>query len=160
MRLASSRVVAAASILYLSLAVPGGDTGAQSMQTVAGTYTAVSVPAFGDKPRGTLVLGADGRYALVVGRATMPKIASGSRTSGTAAENKTVVDGSIAHYGRYTIDDGGKTITFHVEMSTFPNWDGTSQKRPLKISGDTLTYTVTAPSAGGPANDVVWRRIQ
>jgi len=30
-----------------------------------------------------------------------------------------VVDGSIAHYGRYTVDDGGKTLTLHIESSTF-----------------------------------------
>jgi len=160
MKPTSAHAAAAASILCVSLAMPAGDAAAQSAQTVAGTYTAVSVPVFGDKPRGTLILGTDGRYALIVGRATLPKIASGARTKATTEENKAVVDGSIAHYGRYTIDDGGKAITFHVEMSTFPNWDGGSQKRPLKVSGDTLSYTVTTPSTGGPPAEVVWTRIK
>jgi Lipocalin-like domain len=146
-----------ASLLLISFAAPAG---AQSIKTVAGTYAAVSVPAFGDKPRGMMILGADGRYSIVIGRATLAKIASGTRSKATADENKMVVDGTIAHYGKYTIDDGGKAITFHVEMSTFPNWDGAPQKRALKVSGDTLSYTVTAPSAGGPANDVVWKRVK
>jgi hypothetical protein len=90
----------------------------------------------------------------------LAKIAAGSRTQGTPDENKAVVHGSIAHTGRYTIDDGGKSITFHIETSTFPNWNGTSQKRALKLEGDTLSYTVTQPSAGGAPNDVVWKRIQ
>ena len=160
MKRTCAHAASAASILCLSLAIPAGDAAAQSVKTVAGSYSAVSVPAFGDKPRGTLMLGADGRYAIVVGRGTLPKIASGTRTKATPEENKTVVDGSIAHYGRYTIDDGGKAITFHVEMSTFPNWDGMPQKRALKVSGDTLSYIVTAPSAGGPPNEVVWKRIK
>src|SRR5712691_11425845 len=68
--------------------------------------------------------------------------------------------GSIAHYGTYSVDDGGKALTFNIEVSTFPNFDGTSQKRAFKLAGDQLTYTVTTPSAGGPGNDVVWKRIK
>src|SRR5260221_13979003 len=147
-------------VLYLALAVPAGDAAAQTMKSVAGGYSAVSVPAFGDKPRGMMILTANGRYTIVVGSASMAKIASGARTKATAAENKMVVDSSIAHYGKYTIDDGGKAITFHVEMATFPNWDGQPQKRALKVKRDTLSYTVTAPSAGGPPNDVVWKRVK
>jgi hypothetical protein len=118
------------------------------------------VPAYGEKPRGQMILTPDGRYSIVLTRAEMPKIAAGVRTNATAEENKAVVDGSIAHSGRYTIGDDGKSITFHIETSTFPNWDGTTQKRPLKVSGDTLTYTVLTPSAGTPPNDVIWKRIK
>ena len=133
---------------------------AQSTKTVAGTYSPVKVEAFGDKPRGQMILTADGHYSIVLSRAEMPKIASGTRTKATAEENKSVVDGSIAHSGRYTIDDGGKSITFHVETSTFPNWNGSTQKRPLTVKGDTLTYKVMAPSAGGAPNDVTWKRMK
>jgi len=145
---------------FLAFSIASGSAAAQTMKSVAGTYTAVSVPAFGDKPRGQMILTPQGRYAIVVSRATMSKIASGSRTKGTADENRAVVDGNIAHFGRYSIDDGGKTITFHIETASFPNWDGTTQKRPLKVAGDELRYTVTAPSAGGPANDVIWKRVK
>src|SRR5205085_1689524 len=79
----------------------------------------------------------------------MPKIASGTRTDATSEENKMVVNGSIAHTGRYSIDDGGQSITFYVETSTFPNWNGTTQKRPLSLNGEMLGYRVMAPSAGG-----------
>jgi len=132
---------------------------AQDMKSVAGTYSPVTVPAFGDKPRGQMILTPDGRYSIVLSRADMPKIAAGTRTNGTADENKMVVDGSIAHAGRYTIDDGGSNIVFHTETSTFANWNGATQKRPLKMQGDTLSYTVTAPSNGGKPNEVVWKRV-
>ena len=148
------------SILMAALALPAGQAAAQTMKSVAGTYTAVSVPAFGDNPRGMMVLTANGRYTIVVGAAKLAPIAAGARNKGTPAENKAVVEGSIAHYGTYTIDDKGKAITFNVEMSTFPNWDGKPQKRALKVEGDKLIYVVTAPSVGGPANDVVWKRVK
>jgi hypothetical protein len=122
---------------------------AQSAKTVAGAYSPVTVPAYGDKPKGQMILTPD-----------LAKIAAGSRTQGTPEENKTVVHGSIAHTGRYTIDDGGKSITFRIDTSTFPNWNGTTQKRALKVSGDTLIYTVTTPSAGGAPNDVTWKRVK
>jgi hypothetical protein len=150
----------AASLLLLSLALPAGDVAAQSFTSVAGSYTVVSVPAYGTNARGRMMLGADGRYSIVLARATLPKFASNSRIKGTSDEYKGVVEGSIAHYGTYTVDDGGKAITFNIEASTFPNFDGTSQKRALKVAGDVLTYTVTTPSAGGTGNDVIWKRIK
>lgn len=156
----SRRIAAVASFLLPAIAVLSGNAAAQSMSSVAGTYSAVSVPAFGDKPYGQLILTQDGRYAIVVTRVGLPKFAGGNRANGSVQEKTSVVDGSIAHFGRYTIDDGGKAITFHIQNATFPNWDGTAQKRALKVKGDELTYTVTAPSAGGPPNDVVWKRVK
>ena len=79
------------------------------------------------------------------------------RNKGTDAENKALVDGSISHFGKWSIDDGGKAITFHVDQSSFPNWDKKPQKRTLKSTGETLTYIVAAPSTGGAPNDVSWR---
>ena len=144
-----------------SLALVAGHAAAQTVKSVAGTYSAVSVPAFGDNPTGQMILTADGHYSIVITRRGLTKIAAGARPKATPDENKAVVDGSIAHFGRYTIDDGGKSITFHVETSSFANWNGTTQKRALKTKGDTLTYTVTAPSTGsGTPNDVTWRRVK
>ena len=148
-------VIAAAAATALA-----GNVAAQTPKSIAGTYSPAKVEAFGDNPRGQLILTPDGRYSIVLSRAEMPKIASGSRTKATSEENKAVVDGSIAHTGRYTIDDGGKSITFYIETSTFPNWNGTMQKRPLSLKGDLLTYTVATPSAGGGPGDVTWRRVK
>ena len=149
------------SLALLALAVPAGDAAAQTMKSVAGTYSIVKVAAdYGENPRGTMILTADGHYSIFVARATLPKFASGSRVKGTADEMKAVTLGSIAHIGKYSIDDGGKAITFRIATSTFPNWDGTTQKRPMKISGDTMTYTVATPSAGGAPGEVVWKRVK
>ena len=82
------------------------------------------------------------------------------RTKATDAENKAIVEGSIAHYGKYSVDDGGKALTFHVEVSTFPNWDGKPQKRMLTVKGDTLTYVVATPSTGGAPSEVTWKRVK
>jgi hypothetical protein len=131
-----------------------------TMKSVAGIYSAVEVRAFGEKPNGQMILTRGGRYSIIVRRAKLDPVASGVRNKATDAENKLLVDGSISHFGKYTIDDGGKFITFHVEQSSFPNWDGKPQKRALKVSGDTLAYTVGTPSDGGKPSDVVWKRMK
>ena len=151
---------ATASFAVLTLAFPAGDAVAQTTRSVAGTYALVANATLGDKPRGLMILDLDGNYVNVVRRATLPKIASGSRLGGTPDENKELVGGAIAHYGRYSIDDDGKTLTLRIEMSTYPNWDGTIQKRPLTISGDQLSYTVPASSASGTPVEVIWKRVK
>ena len=116
-------------LLFAVLALPAWNATAQDATNVAGTYTAVSNAPFGDNPRGQLILGRDGHYSIILARTTLPKVAANSRDKSTAEENKAIVGGSIAHFGKYTVDAQAKTITFNVEASTFPNWDGTTFKR-------------------------------
>ena len=152
--------VVSALLLSAALALPTGNAAAQDANSIAGTYTAVSNPPFGDNPRGQLMLGRDGYYTLTLARATLPKTAAGTRDKGTAEENKAIVGGSIAHWGKYTVDAKEKTITFNVEASTFANWNGTTFKRPYKVSGDQFSYTNSAPSGGGGSIEAVWRRVK
>jgi hypothetical protein len=144
----------------VGLAFAASAAQAQTMKSVAGAYSVTKVEAFGDGARGQMILTPNGYYSIVITRAKMAPVAAGARNKGTDAENKAVVDGSIGHFGKYTIDDGGKAITFHVTAASFPNWDGKPQKRVLKVKGDTLTYTVATPSNGGAPNDVVWKRLK
>jgi Lipocalin-like domain len=102
---------------------------------------------------------ANGRYSLTLARATLPKFAAENRTKGTADENQAIAAGSLAHFGKYTVDDKDKAFTFHVDTSTYPNWDGTSLKRPFTVSGDELKYTTDGASGGGTA-ELVWRRVK
>jgi Lipocalin-like domain len=102
---------------------------------------------------------ADGHYVLVIARADLPKVASNNRTTATPEENKAIVQGSGAHFGTVSVNAADKTITFKIETSLFPNWDGTEQKRPFTVTGDELTYTVPAASGGGIAT-VVWKRAK
>src|SRR5437867_11620582 len=119
-----------ALLLFAAFALPTGNAAAQDANSIVGTYTPVVATSFGDNARGQLILGSDGHYSLNLARATLPKIAVGARGQGTAEENKAIVGGSIFHYGKYTVDEKEKTITFNVEASTFPNWDGATFRRP------------------------------
>jgi hypothetical protein len=117
------------------------------------------VPMYGSNPQGLVIFDGKGHYALVNARNGLPKFSSQKRTEGTPEEYKAVVQGSIAHFGRYTINEADKTITFHIETSTFPNWDGIEQKRPFTLKGDELKWTTPGASSGGTA-EVVLRRAK
>jgi hypothetical protein len=132
---------------------------AQSAKDLVGTWTPVSVEAFGPNPKGALMFQDNGRFSLQLMRAQLPKFASNKRNAGTAEENKEVVGGSIGYYGTYSMS--GTELTLHVESCTFPNWTGTDQKRTnVSITGDELKYTNPAPSIGGNAAVLVWRRAK
>jgi Lipocalin-like domain len=106
------------------------------------------------------IFGSDGRYVSLVVRSDMPKIGANSRAAGTAEENKAVVQGSIATFGRYTINEADHTLVLNIERSTYPNWNGAEQKRPITISGDELKYIVPEASAGGGRGEVVLKRAK
>jgi len=152
--------------LILATCLAAANAVAQSAPDIVGTWSLVSLTEvrsgtatelLGPHPRGQLIFGSDGRYVLLVLRSDLPKFADGNRESSTAQENKALVDGSVAHFGTYTIDSAGQSIVFHIQKSTFPNWDGETQRRPFTLTGDRLTY-MTPGSFGYGASTVVWQR--
>ena len=142
---------------------------AQAAADVVGTWTLVSsvidrdgakIDQFGSGAKGMLVLDANGRFMLTIIGADLPKFASNNRASGTPDENKAVVSKSIGMIGAYQVDSAAKTLTFRVESATFPNWDGTEQKRLLAAGGkDELIYVTPTASSGGVAT-VTWKRAK
>ncbi|GAB3626923.1 lipocalin-like domain protein [Pandoraea terrae] len=158
-----------ASLLF-GVTVPWGDAVAQQQtlkEQLVGTWAYVSVdtvrqdgsrvPMFGPNPQGLASFDGSGHYVLMTSRAGLAKFASPNRMEGTPEENKAVVQGSIAHFGTYTVNEADKTITFHIVASTFPNWTGVQQKRPFTITGDELKWTTPAGSSGGTAEVVLKR---
>lgn len=113
---------------------------------------------WGENPKGLLIFTENGRYSSQILRSDLPKFASGNRLQGTPEENKAIVQGSIASYGTYTVDEAGKTFTVKWEGHTFPNLLGQSQTRSFTISGDELRIGNPAPTAGGPPSELVYKR--
>ena len=156
------------ALLVLGIVLATGDAFAQTAKDLVGTWTLVSAineqggnttDTYGPHPKGILTVDANGRYVLVIARADLPKVASNNRTTATPEENKAIVQGSGAHFGIVSVNAADKTITFKIETSLFPNWNGTEQKRPFTVTGDELQYTVPAASGGGTAT-VVWKRTK
>ena len=103
---------------------------------------------FGDKPKGQIIFTADGHFSQVHVSSGLPRIASNNRLAGTDADNRAIVQGTLALFGTYTVDEAKKTLTFNITASTYPNQEGTSQTRTI----DKLTdeeFINTNPQVGG-----------
>jgi Lipocalin-like domain len=150
-----------------------GSTVGQSMKSdkerLVGSWTLVSLTAgegasqtlpYGPNPKGTMMVDANGRFSITVVRSDIPKVASNNRMSATPDENKAIVQGSIAYFGTYTIDETTHVITVNVEGSTFPNFNGGTQTRILSFAGDEVTYLNPTPSMGGATAKVTYRRAK
>ncbi|MBK8640265.1 MAG: lipocalin-like domain-containing protein [Chromatiaceae bacterium] len=111
-----------------------------SQGVLVGTWTLVSTAneqggtktdTFGPNPKGILMVNGNGHYVITIAHADLPKMASNNRTTATPAENKAIVGGSLTHFGTISVNAADKTLTFKIETATFPNWEGTEQKRPF-----------------------------
>ena len=158
-------LIAAASAALSCSAVPRAE--AQTAQDLVGTWTLVSatiqagevkMDVYGPDPRGTLMFGSDGRYALIFMRRDLPKLTYNTRMSQTVEESRAITKGSIAHFGTYSVDETGKFLVLRIEGRTFPNWAGTEQRRSFSLSGDELTYV--SPGSVGVATQIVVRRAK
>lgn len=141
---------------------------AQTVAELTGVWTVVKIenvapdgkrsPAFGENPLTRLILTSNGQFAQFFIRSDIPKFASNNRLAGTPEENAAVVKGSNASFGTYTLAD--KVVTLAIEGATYPNWNGTSQKRPIvRLSADELVWTVPSASGGGSI-ETQWKRLK
>jgi hypothetical protein len=109
---------------------------------------------------GFLMFGPNGRFSFALLSAKVAKFASNNRNTGTADENKAAVQGNIAYFGTYSVNEADGTLTFHVERCSYPNWTGTDQPRlNTSLTADELKYTNPSASIGGTA-ELAWKRVK
>jgi hypothetical protein len=129
-------------------------------QKIVGTWTVVSVvndnkgnktETFGPHPIGYFIFDRTGHVAIQIMKSDIPKFASNNKNTGTDTENKAVVQGSIANFGTYKIDEKDHSASMHYIGSSYPNWNGTDQKRSIAITGDQMSWTDPATPFGGTA---------
>ena len=137
---------------------------------LSGTWTLVSVEntfadgrivqPYGAKPEGMLTFDRAGRYSLLIFRPGRVRFAANDKSRGTAEEYRDAVQGTNSHFGRYAVDAETHTLTFRIDRASFPNWEGTEQRRAFVVDGDALRYTVRTTSTGGTeTGEVTWRRL-
>ncbi len=160
----SKFLVTAAAGLMLSASVC-----AQTADDLRGTWTLVSsvtekdgtrTDQFGSDPKGMMSLDSDGHFMLTIIGPNLPKFASNNRATGTPDENKAVMSKSIAVIGTYSVDPGAKTLTLRVESATFPNWNGTEQKRSIVTATKTELKYITPTASSGGVGTVTWKRAK
>lgn len=163
-----------AAVVVLASVLPVAVSYAQShsrtlKEEIVGTWTPVTqyvdqdgkkLEPFGSNPKGIVVYDSNGRFVLVLQRATLPSFASSNRMTGTAEENKAIVQGSIAYFGTYVVNENERKINLHYDGSTYPNWDGEDQIRLASISGDELEIISPVSAVGGGTVHLTLRRVK
>ena len=135
--------------------------------SLAGTWTLVAADdlhpdgsrthGYGEAPKGRLIIDAAGRYSLQIFKSERARFASPDKKKGTPTEFEGAVLGSSTHFG--TVSVAADVLTFRIEADSFPNWEGTEQKRRYELKGDALSYQVpTAPDGTTPIS--VWKRVR
>jgi len=166
-------ILSLSTAVALGFAFLTGDAVAQQKplkEQLVGTWTVASVEnirpdgtktqLFGPNPKGTLVLDGNGRTAFMLMSSGRPKFASNNRNTGTPEENKATVQGTIAFFGTWSVNEADKTLITRIEASTFPNQDGQEQKRIISsVTADELRYVNPATTTGDRA-ETVWKRVK
>ena len=134
--------------------------GTRTLVSITLEYDGKKMDFFGANPQGQLTFDPNGRFSVVITRSDVPKFASNSRDAGTSEENKTAMEGSIAYFGTYSVSEADTVIRYHIDGSTYPNWQGTDQERFFKLSGDELTLTNFTTSIGAGNAYSVWKAVK
>lgn len=113
---------------------------------------------YGAMPKGVLQVDHQGHYSIFIFDRSRPKFAANNKHQGTPDEIRAAMMGTSAHYGTVKMDTTKGTLTFHIEGSTYPNWEGTTQVRHYMLSGDKLSYKVP-PRPNGDIPLTGWKRI-
>lgn len=157
-----------ALVSLLSLIAGGGAKAQNAKEQFVGTWSLVSiryvrpdgsaVEPFGPNAKGLLVF--DGtHFSTEVFAAKLPKFKSNNRMIGTLEEYEAISHGVVAYFGTYAVDQETKVVTLHIERSSFPNWEGTDQKRTFAFVNDELRYTAASSTANpAEAAQLVWKR--
>jgi hypothetical protein len=163
--------LAALVAIVLALSAAGARAETKTMrQQLIGNWAIVSAvvtqgdakrEVFGADPKGLLILERDGRFVQILLTSGLSKFASNSRDTGTPEENKEIVTKSLAFYGTWDVDEKARIVTYHVEASTYPNYDGTDLKRLVTtLTATELVWTNPTPSQGAGTGHVAWKRVK
>jgi hypothetical protein len=159
-------------LLNLGAVLFDGDAVAQSSkEQIVGAWTLVSadsvrpdgsrVAVFGSNPKGIMIFSHDGYFALIQMRAELPGIVANSRDKGTPEENKAIVQGSIAYFGTYSVNEAEKVISIKLGGSTFANLlgDGEQKKIITSLTAEELKF-INPRTPSGATLEVGWKRAK
>lgn len=111
---------------------------------------------YGAKPRGTLTIANDGKYALQIYHAERPPF-DGDFRAAEPAEYKRLLLAMSTHFGNIAIEEG--KLVFRITAASNPQWDGSVQRRTYRLQGDVLEWRVP-PRPDGDVPISVWRRVR
>jgi len=152
--------------------VPPSAYGQSLKEQLLGTWTTVSAarivggveePDFlGSDPVGRFVFAPDGHFCFNAMRRNRSKFGSPNFMGATSEEKSAAYDSYIGYCGRYEVNEQERSLTMQFELSSYPNWTGTTQKRFADVTGTRLRIRTPPRLSEGKEviSTILWERAQ
>ena len=152
--------------------VPPPAHGQSLKEQLLGTWTLVSwTQVVGDVEEpgllgrdavGQIMFAPDGHMCFSAMRRTRATLAGQGPQGGTPEEKAAAYDGYVGYCGRYDVNEEELSVVFRLDLSSYPNWTGTTQKRFAEVTGTRLRInTPPIPVRGKQmVSTVVWERTK
>jgi hypothetical protein len=117
---------------------------------------------FGPNPDGFLCYNAAGVMSATLGDSARPPVSAGDPQGGTDEDYRKMARRFIAYAGPFSVDVGNGTVTHHVEVALFPNWQLSDQLRHVTIEGRRLTIIAADRTSADGRNfhiELIWLRV-
>ena len=116
----------------------------------------------GPNPLGWIMYQPGGRMCVAVMRPDRPRFASNNLMEATPEETKIGFEGYYSYCGSYEVNERERFIIHHLQLSWFPNWVETDQKRHFEFTGNRLTLKTPPVTVMGAieVHSLVWERLQ
>ena len=117
---------------------------------------------YGTNPVGYIMYDNTGHVAVQRMRPDRPKFAINDMDKGTPEELKAAWEGYSAYLGTYEINEAEGFVVHHVEISSFPNYVGSDEKRFYELSDDTLVLKPPQRQVGNEQLNmrITWQRVR
>ena len=95
-------------------------------------------------------------------RPDRPKFASNNLIEGTPEEIRVGFEGYLGYCGSYEVNEKEGFVIHHLQLSSFPNWLGTAQKRYFEFTANRLTLSTPPLTLVGAAqvHRLIWERVE
>lgn len=116
----------------------------------------------GSDPIGQFMFAPDGRMCFNAMRRDRPKFKSPDLRTGSSEEKTAAYDSYVGYCGRYEVNEEERSVVLRLDVTSFPNWTGTTQKRFADVTGTRLRVR-TPPIGSGDkqiVTTVVWERAK
>jgi hypothetical protein len=103
-----------------------------------------------------------GIVSATLGDSARTPVPAGDPQRGTDDDYEKMARHFIAYAGPFSVDVGNGTVTHHVDVSLFPNWQGHDQVRRVTVEGGRLSIIASdRTSADGRTfhSELIWLRV-
>ncbi len=163
--MAARRLMLSSGVVALGLIVNANAFGQKNLKSqIVGDYLLESIydQLADGKKNDTWGEGVEGSAIFTSSGAFSVQIIAANRRNTSAQGPRDPIGPIVTYYGTYTVDDASKTMTYHIQRSSFPGWNGLDRKVTIEsITGSELAISALVkgdPKLGDFVAHLNWKR--